>query len=784
MPLACLSCTQDNNNPCYGVLFYFNIPSNSTITETDSVKVVTQATQSAAGEIEIAPFINENSVGELYYQFNIILNGETYNFVIYKNNAQWILAKNDNNNYTNWATSTGSINDTCVFSTSLNWTLLSGDTILPNFNIDRVEKAVLSAPTNNEDDCTPPINVPISVSGKSIPTRIDTLYKCLDVKGTEYLNKLKGGIPCSNLELTKLSLIIELLKKRNCETALPCLYNRREFNVTLYKGDFCSDINAVAGNTVTISGNFIGYEGANFTTSCAPTPAYDYIDPEPVCDGCPAGYNESSVNTSPVCIESTSGPATTVPANPGTAVIVGGDNVYSYNKGGLNLLQDITSNLSNLPITFTSALEGESVFQDSAGNTIQGDLDAAPFGNFGNTYRLYSKINSSQFVQSNNPLFSTNTYWSPATMPNTNFNTAWGMLGYSGIWVNPNNALCTAANPSIQNCDNAGQYIEVYTCLNVPQSEGSQQYLLGVSADNAIKIQIKGPGFGDGETFIDFILLSAGTRDPFLWYHVFPITLTTGTYTLKIRGYDWGGNKAVSVDVFKMTVDYFKTNFCNTNLPMYSSYSSMQSILGSNAFPVGDVVNSTNLTTKRAELFNNTNCIFSLGADAFDYKLIGDTVYTEDVTYSCPLGADIDYCANATQPNCSTVTDTIPYYNCCDTGVCQDKFEGLSNKIIHVEYNPDLDVSTLHLENDFPTGPGNTCINYCISYTPTTETYLETFLNYIGKECSSCINKVELNNSYSNFDTVDTVPPVPQQEVTDSNGNPINLQNGIDTITL
>ena len=793
MPLACLSCSQDSTNPCYGTLIRFKYPSASTITETDNVKISLRATASSTGELEIAPFINENSSGQYFYQFNIIFNGETYNFLIFNTGgATWNLQRNNDGNYTPWATKAAGFTNNCIGDLS-GWTTTPA--LIPDFNIIETYTAILSAPTNNEDDCTPPLNVPISVSGKSIPTRIDSLYKCLDIKGTEYLNKLRGGFPCSNLELTKLSLIIELLKKRNCETALPCLYNRREFNVTLYKGDFCSDINALYNNTVNIPGNFIGYEGANFTTSCAISPAYDYVEPDQICDACPPNYTEDFVNVDRVCVETTSGNATRIPANPETALITAGDKVGSYNIGGLNLLQNITNNLDNLPITLVvgtavgNSTEGTWRFRDASNIIIQGDDGTVSIN--GTSYNAYSKgTNTKHFVQANNPLFCTNTNWTPTAMGSSG-NTVdvnRGMLGYSGIWVNNTNADCPSNN--IAACEPLGYYITTYTCLSITGE--NQDFLIGISADNAIKINIKGPGFGNGQNFVDFIILDSSDRDPFLYYHVFPITLSTGKYTLEIKGFNWAApalqnKKAISVDVFKMTVDYFKQNFCNTNLPRYTDQANGQAIIGDTDFPTGDVViggNGGNLAAKRTELFSNANCIFSLGATAFSGDLIGLEVPTEDVTYSCPAGADINFCSSATLPTCSTVTDTIPYYDCCDTEACNEKFEGLSNKIIHVEYDSTLDRSTLHLENNFPTSPGNTCINYCISYSPTTETYLETFLNYISKECAQCITKETLSNEYSNFDAVDKVPAVSEGRLTTQSGDTLTFENGIDNITL
>jgi len=230
MATVCVSCVQNENNPCYGVLFYFTIPAGSNVTPTDSVKTITSSTAASTGEVEIAPTITLSSQGDYVYTFNIILDGTTHNFLIYKlSPTTWALAYRGPTLAswnTLWATATASTTVQCIFNTvspSTSWTILPALPI-PNFNINRVDRISIAEPFTNTLNCSPPLDVPINIDNTTINLKIDSLYKCLDVKGTDYLNKLKGGISCSNLELIKLSLILELLLKRNCTDVLPCIY--------------------------------------------------------------------------------------------------------------------------------------------------------------------------------------------------------------------------------------------------------------------------------------------------------------------------------------------------------------------------------------------------------------------------------------------------------------------------------------------------------------------------------------------------------------------------------
>ena len=231
MPKACLTCAQDPSNPCFGVLIEFTTPINSVVTETDTVKIITKATINSTGLVEIAPFIDINASGEYYYKFSITLDKEVKKFIISKLNGFWTvseLAKNSIDYITYATTPVINVNSECIFediTEAAIWTKTTVDNVIPNLNVGVVKKAILVPAATNVDNCNPPINVPINITGDEINVRINTLYKCLDSKGTDYLNKLKSGIPCSNIELIKLSLIIDLLNKKDCDAVLPCIYD-------------------------------------------------------------------------------------------------------------------------------------------------------------------------------------------------------------------------------------------------------------------------------------------------------------------------------------------------------------------------------------------------------------------------------------------------------------------------------------------------------------------------------------------------------------------------------
>ncbi len=165
MSKACLTCAQDPKNPCYGILIEFTTPIGSVITETDTVKILTEATVSSTGLVEVVPYISQNSSGGYYYKFSIIIDREVKNFVIYKSNSFWTVAQQDSPNsvtYTTYSTTpVTNISLECIFediTESAIWTNVQADNVIPNLNISSVKRAILVTPSNNTTSCEPPID--------------------------------------------------------------------------------------------------------------------------------------------------------------------------------------------------------------------------------------------------------------------------------------------------------------------------------------------------------------------------------------------------------------------------------------------------------------------------------------------------------------------------------------------------------------------------------------------------------------------------------------------------
>jgi hypothetical protein len=80
-----------------------------------------------------------------------------------------------------------------------------------------------------------------------------------------------------------------------------------------------------------------------------------------------------------------------------------------------------------------------------------------------------------------------------------------------------------------------------------------------MAAEGAIKIEIRGPGFGNGTSFVEFIRFStnnAAHTDTSQWYTVVPVTLQSGNYTFKVRAYNYGVGSvsAVSLDIYNISI--------------------------------------------------------------------------------------------------------------------------------------------------------------------------------------------------------------------------------------
>lgn len=83
--------------------------------------------------------------------------------------------------------------------------------------------------------CSPSINVPNTVNFKELATVLDSFNSCFIAKGTTYYNKISGGVPCDNRELSKMKLILRLLNEKDCTgRALECMYNHTAFPSAVY----------------------------------------------------------------------------------------------------------------------------------------------------------------------------------------------------------------------------------------------------------------------------------------------------------------------------------------------------------------------------------------------------------------------------------------------------------------------------------------------------------------------------------------------------------------------
>lgn len=84
-------------------------------------------------------------------------------------------------------------------------------------------------------ECSPSINVPDTVNFKDFTTVLNSFNDCYISKGTTYYNKISGGVPCDNRELSKMKLILRLLNEKDCTgRALECMYNYTEFPTAVY----------------------------------------------------------------------------------------------------------------------------------------------------------------------------------------------------------------------------------------------------------------------------------------------------------------------------------------------------------------------------------------------------------------------------------------------------------------------------------------------------------------------------------------------------------------------
>jgi hypothetical protein len=113
---------------------------------------------------------------------------------------------------------------------------------------------------------------PGNFAGKTFAEFIAALRVCLNSKGTTYYNKISGAVKCSNLELTKLELIIYLLENNydlESEHSLDCIFTGEDFPGFTFDQWDLNPEDAITG-TETYLQDFLNY-AEKFCRTCIVT---------------------------------------------------------------------------------------------------------------------------------------------------------------------------------------------------------------------------------------------------------------------------------------------------------------------------------------------------------------------------------------------------------------------------------------------------------------------------------------------------------------------------------
>lgn len=101
---------------------------------------------------------------------------------------------------------------------------------------------------------------PEKFAGQTFANFIAGLRVCINSKGTTYYNKIIGAVKCSNMELSKLELILYLLENNysyDTETSLDCIFTGESFPGITW-GDWTTPEDAITG-TETYLQDFLNY---------------------------------------------------------------------------------------------------------------------------------------------------------------------------------------------------------------------------------------------------------------------------------------------------------------------------------------------------------------------------------------------------------------------------------------------------------------------------------------------------------------------------------------------
>lgn len=253
-------------------------------------------------EFEVIPLIYPSSDGTTYYyEFSYTSSEGTHNFNIYSTDAgvNWSFIRKD----TQVKASIANVPAGSSCPPTAGWT----STGLSKMFITGIENRLI--PTDSLDPigaCYPSIDVPSTANRLDYTEVLANFKTCFNTKVTTYYNKISGGVPCDNMELVKMQLILDLLNKKDCDSrALNCIYNRTSTpGVTFDEIATLAAVTSVFGeNTkVTASGNFLRYLGYQIfvITDAAAEFTHTVVD---------ASYNAGSNITTLTIYPSVVGPA-------------------------------------------------------------------------------------------------------------------------------------------------------------------------------------------------------------------------------------------------------------------------------------------------------------------------------------------------------------------------------------------------------------------------------------------------------------------------------------------
>jgi hypothetical protein len=222
---------------------------------------------------------------------------------------------------------------------------------------------------------------------------------------------------------------------------------------------------------------------------------------------CPEGYTEVDGECVETIIINATYTGTTVQLNAGV-------NEQSYNKFGLRLYPDITSS--------TKPLVG-------SGNPY---LVKANNGAGATITPLIAGVQSTLWG------CETPTSCSTFTGGSNNYG---GRLNIAGLWNTAYNAT-SGDGPEL-----AFEY-----CIEVASTK---QYLIGIAGDNKVKLYV------DGVLNVYLNTGGSGGTAPFNWWHVFPVTLTAGTHTIRLGGINVGNTSgAFAGEIYDIDLATFQAS--------------------------------------------------------------------------------------------------------------------------------------------------------------------------------------------------------------------------------